>query len=270
MTPSQMPLHTLVPAGKALLLLSTGFGVIQALRGAARLEQVFFGLAIGILGLEFYTAYFKALLGLSGGLEMEIKSLGKSEYLKEVVWQSIQSAGLESDSTIGKLGALAEQVFRTGVWGVMSSIGDLLYLLAETVLEVKRDVLLHLVQFLFPLIWSVYPFRPSYGHSLLILGLEMSLWGPCLALVKVILGYTVPTYLTQKHSLGVPLVAVEIIAALMILDIPGMVRRLFSGSLQLGGERSLIGFAMSGPKALRAAQRLGRGFKGAQPTEGSQ
>jgi hypothetical protein len=257
---SKLPLNYLIPAGNALLTLSTGFSVLRAIRQRGSVEQALIGLAVGMLGMSFYPIAIQSLQQLSQLLESDIQKLGNPQTLKDLVFQSIQSAADEAGPNGEKykfnIPAVVEQVFRTGVWGIASTIGDFFFLLAGYFIEVRRDVLIALVQFLFPLVWGLYPAIPTLGNSIIAYLLEMALWGPCLILIQIILGYLAPQYLQRSQSLGVPLVALEIVATLLMLEIPGAVHRLLQGTLHPAGESVALGMIFVGARAVKAGGKV--------------
>jgi hypothetical protein len=251
------------PAGNAILVGCFGLSVVRALRRSESIEACFVGLGIGMAGLVFAPAFFASLQKLSELLSQDIQKLGDAQGIKALVWESIRRASAEPDGsgnvTSGpNIPAVMEQVFRLGVWGVLSSIGDFLFLIAQAFVEVRRDVLMYLVQFLFPLLWGAYPALPKLGHTLLAYVIEMSLWGPCLYLIQIALGAVAPKYVNRSGSLGVPLVAMEIVAALMILSVPKTVHGLLSGALHPGGESEVLGAVIVGSRSSV------RAFKNAQ------
>ena len=257
MNVGQIPNSFLVSAGQALLLMCTGYAVIKALRGEGKLDSAFFGMVIGMIGLQYFDRWIDELFRLSAILEVDIKRLGNSEAIRDLVWNSIKRAAAEPGANGERyainIPSVIEQLFRVGVWGVVSSIGDLCYLLADVFIEVRRDVLLTVVKFLFPIICGLYPARPSLGNSIVTYLFEMALWGPCLYLIDISLGYVAPKYLNRPGSLGIPLVGMEFIAVYLILSIPRTVHQLMGGALHAEGEGAFLGMAFLGGKAVKAA-----------------
>ena len=126
-------------------------------------------------------------------LTQDIQRLGDAQSLKKLVWESIQSAsnepGPDGKKVLINAPAVIEQLFRSGVWGIASMIADFFFLIAQSFVEVRRDILLGLIEFLVPLMWGLYPIRPEIGNSILPYLIEMGLWGPCLYLIQIIISH---------------------------------------------------------------------------------
>ncbi|MBI2712582.1 MAG: hypothetical protein HYX41_07005 [Bdellovibrio sp.] len=254
---TQINLSYLNAVGVSLLLFSFGFRIVLALRKQEKLEPCFVGLAIGLLGITFFSTFIDILSRLSDALTQEIQRLGDAQALKKLVLQSIEAAANEPDANGNKvllnIPAVIEQLFRFGVWGTASSIADFFFLIAQTFVEVRRDVLLGLVRFLMPLIWGLYPLRPEFGHSICSYLLEMALWGPCLYLIQILISHIAPGYVYRPGSLGIPIVALEIVATILILDVPKMVHQLLGGVLHPQGESTALGLIFLGSRTATKA-----------------
>lgn len=252
---NQIPLNSLSQAGMALLLGSFGLRVILALRKGESVEACFVALAIGLLGITFFSSFIKLICQLSDSLSHDIERLGDTQSLKKLVWESIQASAGEADSNGRKVGfnipSLVEQLFRTGVWGIATTIADFFFLIAQSFVEVRRDILLSLVQFLMPLIWGVYPIRPEIGHTILAYVIEIGLWGPCLYLIQIIIAHVAPQYLYRPGSLGIPIVALEIVATILTLEVPKVVHQLLGGVLHPNGESTAIGLILLGSRSVK-------------------
>ncbi len=255
---TQVHLDYLDASGKAILLGAFGFNVILALRKGERLESSFVALVIGLLGITFFRSLIQILCQLSNALTHDIQKLGDTQALKNLVLKSIEASMSEPDAHGNKplvnLPALTEQLFRTGVWGITSAIADFFFLIAQAFVEVRRDILLGLLQFLMPLIWGLYPLKPELGLSSLAYVIEMALWGPCLYLVQVLVAQVAPGYLYRPGSLGIPIVALEIVATILTLEVPKMVHQLLGGVLHPSGESTAIGMLFLGSRAISKAK----------------
>ncbi len=247
---TQIHLDYLDASGKAILLGAFGFNLVLALRKGERLESSFVALAIGFLGITFFRSWLEVLFRLSDLLTYEVQKLGDTQALKNLVLKSIEASASEPDSNGSKfllnIPALTEQIFRIGVWGIATTIADFFFLIAQAFVEVRRDILLGLLQFLVPLIWGLFPLRPEIGISIFNYTMEMALWGPCLYLIQVVIAHVAPGYLYRPGSLGIPIVALEIVATILTLEVPRMVHQLLSGVLQPGGESTAIGMIFLG------------------------
>lgn len=248
MSPSAFPSGYLIPTGNIILLGASGIGIVRAIRTHSGLEKALVGCAIGLLGITFCLPALEGLDKLSLVLQSDIERLGNPKAFRDLVFQSIEAGDFEpslSGTSSPTITSLTEQLFRSGVFGVASAIGDFIFILSQFFIEVGRDILLALLRFIFPVIWGLYPLFPNLGHSMVSYAIEMSLWGPTLYLIQVLVGHIAPQYLNRSGSLGVPIVAIEIVAALLMLMIPGTVHRLIRGTLHTGGESTALGFIKS-------------------------
>jgi hypothetical protein len=257
----QMNSHYFVPIGQALLPLSFATSLVFALRDERDLEPCFISFAFGLLGLSFYTSAFDSACALGALLETDIRRLGNPDSLKNMVWESIQKAAGEADNSghvpsVANIPAIMEQVFRTGVWGVASTVSDFFFLLAEAFVEIRRDVFLSLSKLAFPFLWGLFPLFPRLGLSLVALVIEMQFWGPCLVLIQLLISDLAPKYLYRPGSLGVPIVALEIVATLLILNVPRIVHTVARGGLTVGGESEALGLIFLGGRKVKVAAQV--------------
>jgi hypothetical protein len=241
----QLPKHFLLSVGGLILPAAAGWSIIQALGNKDSLRQSITLFFVGALALTFYDAGFELLKQLGDILEKDIQKLGNPNILKNLVWKSISTAAGEPDAagdipSIANLPAIGEQVFRTGVWGIASTMGDFFFLLSELFIEVRRDVLLTLIHIFFPIFCGFLPLFPSLLKSATLQVVEMALWGPCLLMIQLITSDLAPIFLQRSGSLGMPIIALEIVSVLLVLSIPTTVNKLLQGALVVGGEATLL------------------------------
>ncbi len=224
----------LVPYGKVLLLGSLGYSLVQSMRGTHDFASVFERVTIGLIGILFFKSASDVLLKVSDELTGLISDLGSQQDLKALIFEALQKASKETpasgNSTSFNLPAVIEQAWRTGVWGVMAAIVDGVFLISSFVLECARDVFWKLLLFLFPVACGVYPIFPRMMLNQCLYAVELALWFPVLTLVQMTTGIVAQEYMQKSGSLGLYVVAVELLAILLILLIPSVTHRFLSGA----------------------------------------
>ncbi|MGK5084885.1 hypothetical protein WDW37_16475 [Bdellovibrionota bacterium FG-1] len=216
---------------------SFGLRLALCLRRKEPLDAPFVALGVGFLGLCYFTQAFEWLDGTGQMLTHWIEKLGDSQGLKHWILESLEKASHSEGpkgSEINLTGAV-EQIFRTGVWGIVSSLAEFFFLLAALFLEVGKTVLWQITVFLFPLACGLIPVLPSIVQSMIRYAVEIALWGPVLALIEITTSAAARKYMTQEGSWGLYTVAVEILAVLLILGIPRVTHQLVSGAVHPGG-----------------------------------
>jgi hypothetical protein len=223
-----------LPWGRALLLGSLGVLLLRVARGTEETYVVFERVIIGFIALSFFTSAVGVLNGLSAELSALVLRLRGSEDLRAFILDAFQRAAHEpgtSGGTTFNIPSILEQAWRTGVWGVLSVIVEWVYLLSSLLLEAARDVLWQLLWVLFPIAGGIYPLFPRILTNLAIHSVELALWFPLLDLVEIATSKVARGYMVKPGSLGLWVVAVELIAAGMILLIPSLTHRFVSGAL---------------------------------------
>ncbi|MEK6578732.1 MAG: hypothetical protein AABZ55_05850 [Bdellovibrionota bacterium] len=224
----------LLPWGKTLLLASFSFCLIRSMRGLSDLHTAFERLAIGFLALLFFKDAGLLLNNLSQELSDHISNLGNQIDLKAIILEAFKKARVEptagGGSTVFNIPALLEQAWRTGVWGIMGAIVDWAFIIASFLLESAKDVLWSLLLFLFPLACGIYPLTPRLLTNLAIYAIELALWFPILSAVEAATGEVARHYMSKSGSLGLYVVAVELLAVILIFHIPTITHRFLSGA----------------------------------------
>lgn len=244
---ASLPMSLLEPWGRALLIAGFGFLLVRAMRGSEDLSLAFERLTIGMLALVLYRQGAEVLVRLSEELIQALRSAGDRNELKILLLDALRAAAASPTPTGGKPGinlpAISEQVFRIGVWGVMTLIVDWLFMLASLLIESAHAVFWKLILFLFPLACGIYPFFPRILSNLLLYALELSLWTPFLIVIERVTAEAAKARLARDGSLGLAIVAVELIAAFLILSIPAVTHKFLSGAFagDFGSGASLIG-----------------------------
>ena len=257
--------NALIPAARSLLLGSFGISLILAIRENDELSRPFERLAMGLIALMFFKPALSGLLLLSQELTDLIQKMGPTEGLKDFVLSSLLKAGdLNSAPQLGDLSKMGAadlmarakaaagnalgvfgQVLRTGVWGVASGIAEFLFLISAFVLECARDVLWQMLLILFPMACAVLPVSPRVFQNLCLYAIELALWFPMLRLVDVVTSHVARRYFVIPESLGLYLVAVELVAIALMLMIPAIAHRVVSGAFNsdLGVSATVLSYA---------------------------
>ena len=225
----------LVPLGKIVLLGSFGFSLLQGTRGAQPLPVAFERLIIGFLGLMFFQSGAKAMDEMSSQLIVTIGRLGDHQNLKALLLDAFKKAAnsptAAGATTSFNIPEVLEQAWRTGVWGIMTSLVEGVFLISSFVLECAQEVLWSLVLLFFPLAAGLFPVFPKMMINLVLYAVELSFWFPMLCLVELATGSVAAKHMATAGSLGLYVVGVEIIAIILILFIPSLSHRFLSGAV---------------------------------------
>lgn len=230
--------RALVMPSQVLLYGGFGFTVFRTIQGKSDLELPFERLVIGYLALVYYPQAADFLLSTSEKLTDTIGKLGDRTDLKQFILESIKTAANQPVSYGPSQGravdtnipALISQAFRTGIWGILTAIVDAVFLIAFFLLDSARDVLWAILMFLFPLSCGLYPISPKLFGNLSLYAVELALWTPMLAMVEVMTSMVARKHVANNSSLGLSLIAVEIVAIGLILSIPKITHQFLSGA----------------------------------------
>jgi hypothetical protein len=213
-----------------------GFAVtlIHSMRGKHDLSVPIERLLIGVLALTYYPVAATQLEALSQALSETISNLGNRDDLRALLLNAFKKAATSptdsGNSTVFNIPAVLEQAWRTGVWGVMTSLVEGVFLVVSFVLECAQEVLWKLLLFLFPLAAGAVPIFPRLLTNQVLYSVELSLWFPVLCMVELVTGVVAKRHLVQSGSWGLYLVGVEVVAILLILMIPTVTHRLLNGA----------------------------------------
>lgn len=219
-----------------LILLATfAISLVMAARKGEGLAGAFERYAVGFLTILFYPTLLPGLFSLGQQLDSFLAQLGERDGLLNFITQSLfQSAtkfGPGLDKSLPNLGTYLFQIFRSGVWGVVSSLTELVFLLARFILEVSRDALWQILYLFFPLGAGFFPIFPRALLNMSLLALELVLWIPVLTIVNVATSLLARQYSTVTFDPGFYVLACELVAILLTLSIPSFVHKLVGGSL---------------------------------------
>jgi hypothetical protein len=255
------------PWGRALLIGSFSLALVQAIRHEEELSDAFEGLAIGLVALVFYRDGGALLGSLSKELQSYLHRVGDGvdlkQYLLGLIQQSAATPVGGKPVTGGvNLPALTEQVWRMGVWGVLTTIVDWLFLLAQVLLEAAHAVLWKLLLLLYPLSCGVYPLSPRMLGNLSLYAVELSLWLPILLLIQIATSEVARGSIGSSGGLGLQVVAIELMATLLILSVPAVTHRFLSGAFSgdLGTGAHVLGKSQGWIQKIKAwrSERGGR------------
>jgi len=227
--------EVLVPAAKALLIGTFAVGLVNALRESEELPSIFEKFAIGFLSLLFFQGALGSIYSLGGELSEFISQQGDTESLKELVLGALSSAAklpaASGSQTSFNIPAVVEQVWRLGVWGIVSQIVDFFFILSSFLIESARSVFWQVLLFLFPLACAVYPVFSRILKNLSVFAVEISLWDAVLRMIQITTGSVAKSGLIKDGSLGLSVVAVELVAIVLTLSIPPITHRIVGGAL---------------------------------------
>jgi len=242
--------------GRVLLIGTFGAALIQAMRGEKDLTECFERLALAVVFMTFYISWADGLNGISAALSQQIKSFSDQDQLKALILGKLSEASktpyANGDSGFN-IPSFVEQVWRTGVWGVMNSIVEFVFLLVDLLIECARETLWKLSLVLFPLACGVYPVLPRVMTNMALYLVELSLWSPILCIVRATTGAVAIGYMGKGDSIGLYVIGVEIVGFVWFLLVPAGTHRLISGALSgdFNTQASVIGI---GRKVLTAAK----------------
>lgn len=241
----------LIQVSKILLMASFAVCLVRAMRGVFDLHLAFERLVVGVLLLLFFQSGAEVLLRISNELSAAISNLNGSEDLKTLILSSFKKAAQEpgpgGEATIFNIPAVLEQSLRTGVWGILSLIVDWIFLMVSFLLESAREVFWSILVFLFPLACGVYPIFPRMVSNAILYAIELVLWLPMLGLVDRVTTHVAREFMTRPGSLGMTVIAVELLAIILILLIPSVTHKFLSGAFagDFDSQASLIRMAKS-------------------------
>jgi|GEM_PF-1463873 len=219
-----------------LILLATfAISLLLAARKGEGLAGAFERYAVGFLAILFYPSLLQGLFSLGQQLDTFLAQLGERDGLKDFIIQTLTSSATKNgpgfDKSIPNFISFLAQVFRSGVWGIVSSLTELVFLLAKFILEVSRDALWQILFIFFPLGAGFFPIFPRALANMALLALELVLWIPVLTIVNVATSLLARQYSTITYDPGFYVLACELVAILLTLAIPGFVHKLVGGAL---------------------------------------
>lgn len=234
-TPMALNPEVLIPAAKIILTGSFGLSVMLAWKESEELTAPFLKLSFAFLSLLFFREWLDWLSKTGDAISVFISNLGDHQALKDLVLSSLSEAGKKplanGERTVFNLPSVIEQAWRLGVWGILSEIADFFFLLSSFLIETAHRVFWQLMIFLFPLACGIFPLLPGILRNLVLYAVELSLWDAVLKMIQIATGFAARSYLQQQGSIGLPIVAVELIAIVLTFSIPTITHLVVSGAL---------------------------------------
>ena len=259
MSSSAFSINLLQPVGRILLLGTIGYAIYRVIEGEYEFEEAIQGAVVGFLGLWFYQDGFAVLGSVSEQLinffgdHMDRRSM--SDQLLAAIQKSagVQSGGLPST------GEMFSQLWRAGVWGVVSSVIELIFLISDYIIVVSQKVLSKQVILFFPIACGLYPVFPGIFSNLALYAVELSLWRPMLVIIHEITAMVSQDYLANDPTHGLQIVAVELVAIYLIFSIPRTTHGVMNGALS-GDLGTSGGFIHASKRVFSAAVGMVRGY----------
>jgi hypothetical protein len=142
--------------------------------------------------------------------------------------------------------SVVEQIWRTGVWGVVSVLAECFFLLSSLLLEIGREITLQLIWILYPLLVGVGPLFPNVTAQFILHVFSVALWWPVFTLITVVTSVIARNYMAHTDSWGLSILALEVMACLMTCAVPAISQRLISGAIsQTAQHLSVMNFQSS-------------------------
>jgi hypothetical protein len=223
-------------AAYSLLLGCFGTAVLLSMRRGSGLVSAFEMLAFGYFSILFHGPALALLQDLGKSLEVFLLAHGSVSDLDKFVGASLADAASKdkSGSAMGYVNNVltyTAQIVRTGVWGVLASSAELLFLLARFLLEVGRDALWQILVVLFPLSAAFLPVASKLFVGMALFAVELCLWLPMLAIINIACSEVARRYMQIPADIGFYVLAVEIIAVTLTFAVPVMAHKFVTGSL---------------------------------------
>lgn len=220
----------------SILLGTFGVSLILAIRQGENVHIPFERLALAFLTIHFYLPILSGLHALGDELQILASQLGSKETLDQFVANALyrSATGVDTSNPLGHAANLlnyATQLFRTGIWAVLSSLTELIFALAAIALEVGRDALWDVLLIFFPLGAAFLPLSLRIPINLALMAVELVLWLPVLEVVNIATSRVARRYATNTGDLGFYVLAIEIIAITLTGMIPIITHQIISGTL---------------------------------------
>lgn len=240
----------LVGSGKILLLGAGSICIGLALYRQDAIEKAFVRFAVGTLLFFFFPTILTNVLSLSDELTHFFDSLGNREGLKDLILDALKRAssapGPDGQGSRFNLPGAIEQIWRTGVWGVVSVLAECFFLLSSLLLEIGRQITIQMIWILYPLLIGVAPIFPGVTSQFLVHVFCVAMWWPLFTLIAVVTSVIARQYMANTNSWGLSILALEVIACLMTCAVPVIAQRLVSGAIsQTSQQLSTLNFHSS-------------------------
>lgn len=219
-----------------LLLGAYGVALVVAMRGRGGLYAASERLVCGFLAITFCAPFLSLIDGLGMDLTTFIRRLGDTEPLSDFIAQALYSAankfqtGSPMDSADNLISYLS-QIFRSGVWGILASITELIFVMAAFIVQVGKEGLWEILLILFPFGAALFPISPRPAINMALFSIELALWLPILEIINIATSRVARRYSLDAGDVGFRILALEIVAIGLTFSIGMVARKLVSGSL---------------------------------------
>lgn len=248
--------------GRILILGTIGFAIFQVVQAQRSAESVVASCVLAALTLSFFKNYLLGLQNLSK-LCFEMIENTKTydgsifKYLGEVI---VKSGTVYKDETNWMEWApkgfvnSGATLIKAGIWGALNSIIQFLFLLSSKFIIASQAVLMELALVLSPIVAAFTAISTSALKNLLKFTLQVSLWGPILALVELIVTFVSKKSIMQRSlestqfDFGLDVISIQLVAIILTFSIPSISQKLVSFTLESdlgGGPANIYSFAKS-------------------------
>ena len=169
--------------------------------------------------------------------------------LQEQLIAAIEKSTKGRNGSLPTAGEMVGQLWRAGVWGVVSSLIELIFLVSDYLILVSSKVFLAQVLLFFPIGCGLYPVFPKIFFNLCLYAVELSLWRAMLIIIHEITALVGQDYLASDSTQGLQIIDVELVAIYLVLSIPRTTHQVMQGALS-GDHGASGGFVQAGKKAL--------------------
>ena len=220
-----------LPVGNVLLLGATGYSLFQVIRGEAEFSDVMLSVLIGLVGVTFFESGFLLLTQVFDQITSYLASHMNRDTLSEQLVQAIRTGRANSGGALPDAGEVISQVWRSGVWGVVSSFVELLYMVADLLIEASQKVFFEMIRLIFPIAAGIFPILPRIFLNLVAYAIELCLWRPLIIVIHEVTSMVGRQYLAHDSTQGLRILSVEVVAVILILSIPAFTHKIVSGAM---------------------------------------
>ena len=221
----------LVPIGRALLFGSLGVVIFHFIRGHSNATESAERLVLAVLAMALFAAGVGLISSLAKEAETFVEGLAGGNGLRAFLgrlmklWNDATDSQKSGASRLAA-GLAAIEVWRGGLWGILSLIVDAAFLIVMFLLKITQGVMWNLIIVFIPIACGLFPVMPRMLTSMTMYAIEISLWLPIGRLVDWTTGEIARHYMTANPTDGVFLIGSEILAIILIWKTPQITHRL--------------------------------------------
>ena len=251
----------LVPVWRILLLGSAAFSIFRVIQDETDFDQAIIGMVFAMIGIYFFLNGFRLLDMVSELLVSFMEAHIDRHSLNEKLLQAIKATQANRGGTLPSQGQFFSDVWKAGVWGVISSIVDFIFMGADVLLETSAKVFFNLIVVLFPIACGLFPIFPRFLFNLLLYSFEVILWRPILVVVHEMISVVAREYVISGDDFGIRILMIEVIAIVLIFSIPTMTNKIISSAMS-GDFGSSSGVTKAGHRIYRSVSGMIGGVLG--------